>query len=42
VKQFVKEFFVKVFQPFSCRMQVVVKLAENERLEVFTGVSLSV
>lgn len=34
-------FFIKVFRPFNDRMEVVMKLSDNERLAVFTGISSS-
>lgn len=36
---FMEVFFIKVFQSFSERMEVMVKLCGNERLAVFTGIS---
>lgn len=41
MEQFVEVFFIKVFQPFSGRMEVMMKLSDSERLAVFTGISSS-
>lgn len=41
MEQFVEVFFIKVFQPFSDRMEVMMKLSDNEKLAVFTGASSS-
>lgn len=39
MEQFVEVFFIKVFQPFSGRMEVMVKLSDSDRLAVFPGIS---